>query len=199
MVDRRFRQAEWGQPAMPFPAAIAKPAPSDAGELPAIPENESSGPEIERAGPLGAGPSPATISQDGWGRPSAPVGTSQRDNKGRFLPGNSGNGGRPKGARNRLTSLVLTALVEDFTEHGADAVAKLREKDPAAYLDTVINLIPRPLILQHETEPDYSDLNWEEIAELIERTEQNEQVKIALEEVRKLGRLPHHISPKSKD
>lgn len=184
---------------MPLPAATATPAPSEGDEVPFAPEIESSGPEIERAGPSEAALPPATISQDDWGRPLAPVGTSQRDNKGRFLPGNSGNGGRPKGARNRLTSLVLTALVEDFAEHGADAVAKLREKDPAAYLDTVINLIPRPLILQHETEPDYSDLNWEEIAELIERTEQNEQVKIALEEVRKLGRLPHHISPKPKD
>jgi len=196
MGDRRRRDSAWGQtPA----AATAFPRPSGDGDVPAAAPITSSGPEIAKSEPSIAAPSPAIDAGDGWGRPPAPVGTSQRDNRGRFLPGNSGNGGRPKGARNRLTSLVLTALVEDFAEHGAGAVAALREKDPAAYLDTVINLIPRPLILQHETEPDYSDLNWEEIAELIERTEQNEQVKIALEEVRKLGRLPHHISPKPKD
>lgn len=190
MGDRRRLDSAWGQtPA----AATAFPRPSGDGDVPAAAPIASSGPEIARPEPSQAALSAAIDTGCGWGCPSAPVGTSQRDNKGRFLPGNSGNGGRPKGARNRLTSLVLTALVEDFAEHGAGAVAKLREKDPAAYLDTVINLIPRPLILQHETEPDYSEMNWEEIADLIEQTQKNEQVKIAIEEIRKLGRFSQNI------
>jgi hypothetical protein len=140
------------------------------------------------------GPSePAASPGDGWGRPPSNVGTSQRDNKGRFLAGNSGNGGRPKGSRNRLASLVLSTLVADFAEHGAEALAKLRDKDPAAYLQTVLFLIPRQLITQHETEPDYSHLTWEENIELIESIERNEQMKIAIEEVKKMGRLPQQI------
>ena len=71
---------------------------------------------------------------------SPPVGTSLvptadpglplvRDSKGRFLTGNSG-GGRPRGARNRLSEGFVAAVAEDFAEHGATALASLRAVDP---------------------------------------------------------------------
>jgi len=183
MVDRRYRDSGWGQPSAPQWPAKAVPSPSEGGEVPASPPIASSGPEIDKSGPSGAAPPPAKIAQDGWGRPLAPVGTSQRDDKGRFLPGNSGNGGRPKGSRNRLPSMVLSTLAADFDEHGADAVAKLREKDPAAYLQMAINLIPRQLIAQQETLPEFE--SWEEVNEFIEQAKRKRMIEIALEELNK--------------
>ena len=183
MTDKRYRDSAWGQPPAAHWSAPAAPASSGGGEVPASPPIASSGPEIDKSGPSGAAPPPAQIAQDGWGRPPATVGTSQRDDKGRFLPGNSGNGGRPKGSRNRLTSMVLSTLAADFDEHGADAVAKLREKDPAAYLQMAINLIPRQLIAQQETLPDFE--SWEEVNEFIEQAKRKRMIEIALEELNK--------------
>lgn len=187
MVDRRFRDSAWGQPAMPLPAATAKPAPSEWGEVPAAPEIESSGPEIAPSGPSAAAPTPATISQDDWGRPLAPVGTSSptvgRNSRGQFQTGSNGGPGRKKGSRNRLTNAVLTTFAADFEEYGPEVLAKLREKDPAAYMQLAVNLIPRHLIAQQENLPDFED--WEEVNEFIEQAKRKRMVEIALEELNK--------------
>jgi hypothetical protein len=37
----------------------------------------------------------------------------EQDEKGRFVPGNSGNGGRPKGSRNRLGEAFVAGLYAD--------------------------------------------------------------------------------------
>lgn len=107
-----------------------------------------------------------------------------RDEKGRFLTGNSG-GGRPKGARNRLTELFLSVIVADFAEHGADAIARLRTDDPATYLRLVGALVPRELILQREQEPniDYAEMSFEEAGELIDAQRRRALIKRALDSV----------------
>ncbi|MCB8883980.1 hypothetical protein ACELLULO517_27320 [Acidisoma cellulosilytica] len=61
-----------------------------------------------------------------------------------FQPGQSGNpAGRPKGARSRVTESFLRALEEDFTEHGAAAIAAARQSDPVAYIRIVASLVPK--------------------------------------------------------
>ena len=77
------------------------------------------------------------------------VTASERDAHGRFLTGNSG-GGRPRGARNKLAERFLDTIADDFSEHGAEAIAKVRTDDPATYLKIVGSLIPRNLILDRE-------------------------------------------------
>jgi hypothetical protein len=57
---------------------------------------------------------------------------ASRDEHGRFLTANNG-GGRPKGSRNKLTDQFLGAIADDFAEHGAEAIAKVRLSDPATY------------------------------------------------------------------
>ena len=111
----------------------------------------------------------------------APAPSSGRDATGRFLSGNIG-GGRPKGSRNRLSDVLLSVVVNDFIEHGPDAIAKVRKDDPASYLRFIGSLVPRELILQREQEPtiDYNDLTDEEVTELMKRNNRAKSIENAL-------------------
>jgi hypothetical protein len=61
-----------------------------------------------------------------------------------FEPGNNGNpGGKPKGARNRLTARFVNSLADDFEEHGKDAIEACRVDDPGRYLMIIASLVPR--------------------------------------------------------
>jgi len=68
----------------------------------------------------------------------------------RFQPGQSGNpAGRPRGSRNKLSELFITAMRDDFAEHGPSAVAALRERDPGAYLAAIRSMIPAQAIAEN--------------------------------------------------
>ena len=62
---------------------------------------------------------------------------------GRFLPGNNGGGGRPFGARNKLSEAFLSALATDFERHGADVIERVRQDKPDAYLKVVASIMPQ--------------------------------------------------------
>jgi hypothetical protein len=66
----------------------------------------------------------------------------EKDEKGRFAPGNSG-GGRRKGSRNKIGEDFLSALYDDFADNGKTAIQKMRETDPTGYLCMIARLIPR--------------------------------------------------------
>jgi hypothetical protein len=71
-----------------------------------------------------------------------------KDEKGRFLPGNNGcGGGRPKGSRNKLGEAFIEDLYADWQEHGQQALRDCREQNPAAYVKTVANLLPKDINL----------------------------------------------------
>lgn len=66
-----------------------------------------------------------------------------------FKPGQSGNpAGRKPGTRNKLSELFIAAMRDDFAEHGADAIAALRARDPATYLAAVRSIIPQHVIAE---------------------------------------------------
>ena len=66
-----------------------------------------------------------------------------------FKPGESGNpGGKPVGARNRLTAHFLNALADDFDVHGKKAIADCRENKPEAYIKAIAALCPKELELK---------------------------------------------------
>jgi hypothetical protein len=70
-----------------------------------------------------------------------------------FKPGQSGNPrGRPKGARNRLIEEFLTQLCDHFEVHGAAAIERVCEEDPAAYLRIIVSVLPKEL--KTERRPD---------------------------------------------
>lgn len=66
---------------------------------------------------------------------------------GRFLPGNSGGPGKPKGARNKLGEAFIQALHEDFTEHGVAAIQAVRAEKPDQYLKVIASLLPKEMNL----------------------------------------------------
>lgn len=68
-----------------------------------------------------------------------------RDSKGRFLSGGKGGPGRPKGSRVKLEEIFLAALVEDFQQHGEQAIRDGRAKDPIAYVRVIAHVLPKEL------------------------------------------------------
>lgn len=84
----------------------------------------------------------------------------------RWQPGVSGNpAGRQRGSRNRLSEAVICALLRDFSEHGAKAVAEVRRTQPAAYLKVLALLIPREHKVEHFNP--LSHLSDEQLADMI--------------------------------
>ena len=82
-----------------------------------------------------------------------------------FKPGNDGmGGGRPVGAKNRLTSKFLEELCKDFEEFGAGAIRVVRVEKPDVYIRCVASLIPKEFAL---SDAKLSELGDEEIAGLL--------------------------------
>jgi hypothetical protein len=85
---------------------------------------------------------------------------SQKDPKtGRFLAGNIGFGGRPKGARSKLTTEFFEDFYAAWQEHGAQALRDVAEKSPRDFVRAAAMLMPRefelksPLNLQTSSSP----------------------------------------------
>jgi hypothetical protein len=58
-----------------------------------------------------------------------------RDEKtGRFLVGNTGNAGRPKGSRNRFAEAFIDDIYLDWKEHGIQVIRDVRESIHSDYL-----------------------------------------------------------------
>ena len=69
---------------------------------------------------------------------------SERDGQGRFTGGHKKIGGRPKGAKNRFTSLK-DAFVASFENGGEAALDRLRDEDPKAFFQIFRDLFPRQI------------------------------------------------------
>lgn len=89
---------------------------------------------------------------------------------GRFVAGNGGNGGRPKGARAKLGELFIQALKDDFEANGVEAIIKVRDEKPDAYLKVIASLMPKDLNLNINPMEDATD------AELVQRLRDLENV-----------------------
>ena len=61
----------------------------------------------------------------------------------RFLTGNTGGPGRPKGSRNKLSEEFLVALHADWVKHGPSVIDSVRQSNPVAYLRVIATVVPR--------------------------------------------------------
>jgi hypothetical protein len=68
-----------------------------------------------------------------------------RDTKtGRFVTGNNG-GGRKLGSRNKLATEFLDDLHAKWLKHGSDVLERVIRDDPAAFLRTVAQILPKEI------------------------------------------------------
>jgi hypothetical protein len=79
----------------------------------------------------------------------APIEMIARDAKnGRFLPGNSGNGGRRIGSRNLLSTQYCDDLLEAWQKHGKSALEATATLDPVAFVRVIGQLLPRDVSIE---------------------------------------------------
>lgn len=79
-----------------------------------------------------------------------------KDEKGRFVTGNIG-GGRPKGARNKLGEEFLQDMLADWKTNGKEAIARVRDEKPDAYLKVVASILPKELNVRVNEFDDLTD------------------------------------------
>ena len=84
-----------------------------------------------------------------------------KDVRGRFLTGNIGGPGRPKGSRNRLGEHFFEALFDDWSKHGPLVIARVRESNPAIYLKIVASLLPQQMAV--EVSNGFDEMNAQEL------------------------------------
>lgn len=90
---------------------------------------------------------------------SALVSDEKRDERGRFIiPPKSP--GRPPSSRNALGEDFIRALAEDFKANGKQAVEKVRDENPAAYLKVIAQIVPKEV---HHRVEDFAELSEDEI------------------------------------
>ena len=81
--------------------------------------------------------------------------------------GTSGNpAGRPRGARNKLSSEIIEAFSDDFSAHGAEVIERVRTEEPGTYLQIVARLIPREFQIVEESQG-FESLTKEELVDAI--------------------------------
>lgn len=91
--------------------------------------------------------------------------TPEKDPKtGRFLAGNSGNGGRRKGARAKLGEQFCQDVLAEWEAHGAVALSDMREKNPGDFVKVVASMLPKEATLNIN---DHSEMTDDELAERV--------------------------------
>ena len=69
---------------------------------------------------------------------------TERDARsGRFVAGNSGNGGRKPGSRNKLGEQFLSDLRDVWQTHGIQALEKCAEEEPGTFVRVIAGLLPK--------------------------------------------------------
>jgi hypothetical protein len=82
-----------------------------------------------------------------------------------WQPGQSGNPlERPKGSGNRLAEKLVADFCADWEEHGAAAIAWLRQHNNLHYVKIAVQLIPKEFVMNDQSIKDLSD---EQISEML--------------------------------
>jgi hypothetical protein len=90
-----------------------------------------------------------------------------------------GEGGRPKGTRDRLTKAFIEALVREFEIGGAEAIRICRAEEPVKFVQICASLQPKELQL----ETFMADASETEIDNLIENIRERLEQKQAIGQI----------------
>ncbi len=60
-----------------------------------------------------------------------------------------GQGGRPKGSRNKFSQAVVQAWHDAFDEHGSEVIEKVMEKSPETWLKIASGFVPKDMDVRH--------------------------------------------------
>ena len=82
---------------------------------------------------------------------------------GRFLPGNNGGPGRPKGSRNKLGEAFIEDVYAKWKEAGAEVLTQMVAEDPGGFVRVVAGILPKEMVIKDEL----SDVSDEELAALV--------------------------------
>jgi len=66
-----------------------------------------------------------------------------QDAQGRFITGNNGGPGRPRGTRPKYAEAFIADFYEEWLEYGRDAVRKVRTKSPVDFLRAAVAILPK--------------------------------------------------------
>jgi hypothetical protein len=96
-------------------------------------------------------------------------GIKREEETGRFLKGQKGGPGRPKGSRNALGEAFLADLQADWKEYGTAVIATVRAERPQDYLKVVASILPKEHLVK--TSP-LGEMDDDELASRLEVLEQ---------------------------
>src|SRR5215470_14146362 len=71
------------------------------------------------------------------------ISSTERDARGQFKVGHTGMGGRPRGARSKLTTQFLDDLQTTWELYGKSALERCAIEEPAQFARIVAGLLPR--------------------------------------------------------
>jgi hypothetical protein len=120
----------------------------------------------------------------------------ERKPNGQFAKGVSGNlGGNAQRTRHIFNKACLEALAKDFQEGGAQAIAKVRKEQPAAYMKICALLVPKEFKLEHtggvkSMTDEQIERSIELIKEMLAQREAGEMAKVIEGEAEVVPSLP---------
>ena len=102
---------------------------------------------------------------------------------GKFLPGNR-TGGRPKGSKDKLNTMVINTLEDLWKQRGEDMLDQLVAEKPEVVMAMISRMIPQALAAEAITGEKGDD------------TGKNADIRITLVNQVKDDALPHHDAPR---
>ena len=71
----------------------------------------------------------------------------EKDEIGRFVPGNNGGPGRPLGSKNKLTEDFLADFHEAWLNNGKAALQSMATGEPAQFVRAAVQLMPKDVLM----------------------------------------------------